>query len=1223
MRQYFKEVFPIDNTIPISASELRRNVDVLERNPILPDSTENENIASVNERLLIEEPNWKCSQLRGSVKRYYATTNSSGTGPAGAISQLSMGRFSGDNGVDWSNGGAQGVDSINQLNGNVARNIEKHIFIKDVVYSGDMGIDGNRGSGGNGRNKIAAARLIPSEPNNAVVPAHNVRINVENTGAIYGSAGLGGYHSTGGYDDGSGLTKNWFAISNPQLSPETVALWSQFLLDYAVYPIAPNDFTTIDPYIGSPQTGHAVLDVPAGGIASVTIEMACDNVGTFTLLDPSGNTLIAQSLDGWGPPSTTVTLTNITQGQHDITFTVTNNFETDANTWAENPAGIAWQIRDTNTNADLLNSRSSTGGIGIPKKSDPGKDGGVALKIVHTGSQTDIFLHENARVWGGGGGGEQGTMGELIGTSIEDMKHDCAYEYTVNNYGTCDEVPVCNVGDVEIEKVTEGPCDEVFGANYMYVVCENIVKSTAPIQGIGGQGGDGAGWRYTAPMVGGGPQEETQGQEGTDNACGVCPPSHPIKKGGNCSSSGGKGGDGGDWGKGGGSTFPLEDGEPYDAGRGGSAICGLNPDTNQKNWVVGGTISDQTLKGEYQLGGCEGTPGDVPVAPPPSVDVSKPHYVRFGDDAGSGTDGYGADGAANLLVTAPPDSSFGSKCIFRIRWTWDDVQNHSEGIHLKAMEVAGKRFGLPSSVWYLSYPDYRDIEKSDNPQVEDRHKGMRANWSNFMKIYAIFPGNESDMEDFDDEIAEHRKFPTDTLTNVPQTVRVPFKIRDGRNRSTYPGFRLYAQADNGATFAIGRFDDNGNDLGSVEVGTIADFSSPTDGGDVLDITFASTDLKFIPGDHYIDVTITNVSFPPGHPFHGTDKNNEWEYNPGGVAFVIADLRYESIDDNTLENYDDEDGYTAEYMVNSRQIGITARNPFGDYRRGSMIHEFELSQGAYPITWYELNSRNVDPGKNYPNASTLKRQGKEIQLFDNVGIDPINGIFEILKPSANKDPIQGETYNGFDRPDEFIFYPTPIMKYVKNVIILRDPSTDENPEQDQNNLGFENSADTNAYFYPIVQAIAEEYLSGRYGRSGDYPLRGRPPDITGMGGYVTRYLIEGGSLTDNPINASKFNTVKAIMAANYVDPEEGDPEAGRGNVMGIVYPETFTKYPGAVLNWSSSNANILTATSTPFDPTFQFAGKTGGDEVEPMASTRYRFTATGFGGDIVIEDRNII
>ena len=178
------------------------------------------------------------------------------------------------------------------------------------------------------------------------------------------------------------------------------------------------------------------------------------------------------------------------------------------------------------------------------------------------------------------------------------------------------------------------------------------------------------------------------------------------------------------------------------------------------------------------------------------------------------------------------------------------------------------------------------------------------------------------------------------------------------------------------------------------------------------------------------------------------------------------------------------------------------------------------------------------------------------------------------------------------------------------------------QEDRNNLGFQNSADIRAYFYPIVQAIAEEYLSGRFGRSGDYPLRGRPPDIIGLGGYVNRYLQLGGSLTDNPIDASKFNLVKADIAYAYSNTPGSTPEAQRGNVLGIVYPETFIKYPGAVLNWNAYNADTLTATSTPNDPTFQFSGKSGGDEVEPMASTRYRFIAIGPGGTDT-EDRNIM
>ncbi len=163
-------------------------------------------------------------------------------------------------------------------------------------------------------------------------------------------------------------------------------------------------------------------------------------------------------------------------------------------------------------------------------------------------------------------------------------------------------------------------------------------------------------------------------------------------------SAGGKGGDGGDWGKDGQPTVPL-DGVPQDAGKGGAAICGLNPDTGAKNWVIGGTISDNTLKGKY-TGDCIGGGAPIPPVPSPAtVTVSKPHYVRFGDDAGNGTDGYGADGAANLLVTAPPDSSDGNICNFRIRYTWNDREGL--GVHMSGMEVAGRIFRLAKNTLAL------------------------------------------------------------------------------------------------------------------------------------------------------------------------------------------------------------------------------------------------------------------------------------------------------------------------------------------------------------------------------------------------------------------------------------------------------------------------------------------------------------------------------------------
>ena len=858
MRSYFKE----KTTGSVSAKELKRNINDLDRNPIVPDSTENSNVTP------IAGFDWKTSQFRGSVKRYYATTNNTGGGTGGAISQLSMGRFSGANGADWSNGGTQGVDSINQLDGNVARNVQKHIYITKVLYSGDMGTDGYHSDVGNGKDKVPAARLIPSEPNNAAVPAHNVRIYVEDSGAIYGSAGLGGYDPNGGYTNG------------------------------------------------------------------------------------------------------------------------------------------------------------------VPKKSAPGKDGGVALKILHTGSQTDIYLKNNAKVWGGGGGGEQGTMGELIGSSMEDMKHNCVKNYVVNS--GCGQEPTCNAGDTLVPGSVEstGPCGPEGEDQTKTGVCQNIVKSTEPIQGIGGRGGDGAGWRYTMPNPFGGPQEETEGGDGTEPQCGVCPEGTNLQ-GGNCSSAGGKGGDGGDWGKDGQPTAPLDAAPLQDAGKGGAAICGLNPDTGAKNWVIGGTISDSTLKGKY-TGDCIGGGAPIPPVPSPAtVTVSKPHYVRFGDDAGNGTDGYGADGAANLLVTAPPDSSDGNICNFRIKYSWNDREGL--GVHMSGMEVAGRIFRLPSKTWYLSY---------NNP---NKSPGMENNWSEYMKVYAIFPGDANYM---DNEDIEYNRYPHQTLADEVHTLRYRFSIPRNNSQS----FRLVAQADNQATFALGKVGES-----TREIGRIAEFSNPGEGGDVLDLTFPANDSRFTPGDYNLDVTIKNSKFPAGQePVEGA--NDDWAYNPGGVAFVMMRGSWPSWDDRFDD--DDDDGYP-DYMISSRRTSNLRYE-----RTGSTIQNFDLPQGAYPIEWGGLNPRNVDAGKNYPNASRMQfQQGKEIQLLDDDSTDA-NGRFEILHEW-------------------------------QDVIYL-----------------------------------------------------------------------------------------------------------------------------GAALSWSTDAENTLTATATPNDPTFQFAGKTGSDNVEPMASTKYKFTAIGPGG-ADIEERNIM
>ena len=805
MRSYFKE----KTTGSVSAKELKRNINDLDRDPIVPDSTENSNVTP------IAGFDWKASQFRGSVKRYYATTNNTGGGTGGAISQLSMGRFSGDNGADWSNGGTQGVDSINQIDGNIARNVQKHIYITKVLYSGDMGTDGHHSGVGNGKDKKPAAQLIPSEPNNAAVPAHNLRMYVEDNAAIYGSAGLGGHHLNGGYTNG------------------------------------------------------------------------------------------------------------------------------------------------------------------VPKKSAPGKDGGVALKIVHTGSQTDIYLKDNAKVWGGGGGGEQGTMGELIGSSMEDMKHDCIKSYNRDGAG-CGLQPVCDAGD-EIEDGTlqeTGPCGPDGSQQTYRAVCKSVIKSTAPVQGIGGKGGDGAGWRYTNPNPFGGPQEETLGEDGTVNECGVCPEGTQLT-GGNCSSIGGDGGDGGDWGKPGQATQPLETGEPYDAGKGGAAICGLNPDTNQKNWVIGGTISDNTLKGSY-TGGCDGSTGGLPpVDAPPNVTVTKSNYVRFGDDAGTGSGGYGSTGAENLLVT----SGASGNTDFRIKYTWNDARRL--GSHMKYMEVAGRMFSFPSRTWYLSW---------FNPK---KSPGMENNWSQYMKTYAIFPGDSNYMDDIDQDSF---KYPHLTLADEIWTLRYRFTVPQGNDNPVYAGFRLIAQADNRAQFSVISKQALEAGQGSTLLGEIAEFSNPGENGDVLDLSFVTTDPRFSPGEHYLDVTIKNSKFPAGQePNPGA--NDDWAYNPGGVAFVILNLRYDDWDDRFDDDY--EDGLP-DYMVSSAWYNNIVYD-----EAGSMTHNFNLTPGAWPITWTGVNPRNCDPGKTHPNASRMAyRNGKEIQLWDDDREDA-NGRFEILDPDNTQEIPYGD------------------------------------------------------------------------------------------------------------------------------------------------------------------------------------------------------------------------
>ena len=126
-----------------------------------------------------------------------------------------------------------------------------------------------------------------------------------------------------------------------------------------------------------------------------------------------------------------------------------------------------------------------------------------------------------------------------------------------------------------------------------------------------------------------------------------------------------------------------------------------------------------------------------------------------------------------------------------------------------------------------------------------------------------------------------------------------------------------------------------------------------------------------------------------------------------------------------------------------------------------------------------------------------------------------------------------------------------MTFMRNVQINRTGGFTE-----YNNLGFEDINATN-YFYPIARAIAEEYTSGRFGRTGTFPNRGRAPDESGLAGWVGFYLNDGGSL-NGPVNPILFDKLKFAIFTAYANNPLGN-EADLGNIISVVYPQRCTAH----------------------------------------------------------------
>jgi len=181
------ETFLTDNT-SISASELLRNSDVNETNPIVPQCQENIQISSSD--------NWKLSQFRNSIKYFYLTQDSSKT----TLNYLLHGQ-------PWQNNLPLNIVKTFFLEGTcgstspteAALEFDAEVYNLNLFISGsvlgDGGAAGTSGvNGGNGGNAI----YIDTNGTGTVT----VR-TVGSGSQVYGGGGGGGYGGEGG-DGGTG-----------------------------------------------------------------------------------------------------------------------------------------------------------------------------------------------------------------------------------------------------------------------------------------------------------------------------------------------------------------------------------------------------------------------------------------------------------------------------------------------------------------------------------------------------------------------------------------------------------------------------------------------------------------------------------------------------------------------------------------------------------------------------------------------------------------------------------------------------------------------------------------------------------------------------------------------------------------------------------------------------------------------------------------------------------
>ena len=176
-----RNTFRLNNpTGQISASELLRNTSLTETDPVLPDATENDDVATSTD--------WKTSQIRDSIKFYNVTQPSGDTNVNLDIDAQSWNGNLGRNIVKKMN--LQGICGSNSTSSRAAEiNIAAYNLTIDV--SGDI-----FGCGADATTTVPDG-LDGGDALGITGGGNNIKVNLQSTGRIYAGGGAGEHGAQG------------------------------------------------------------------------------------------------------------------------------------------------------------------------------------------------------------------------------------------------------------------------------------------------------------------------------------------------------------------------------------------------------------------------------------------------------------------------------------------------------------------------------------------------------------------------------------------------------------------------------------------------------------------------------------------------------------------------------------------------------------------------------------------------------------------------------------------------------------------------------------------------------------------------------------------------------------------------------------------------------------------------------------------------------------------